>query len=88
MHFVDYAARHKTLLHKTLLHKLTAPSGGWGNADNIQKVLRGQPGKQKQHRTEVNDEAENCSARLECSEKIGTQRSRLGYSLSNASSIL
>lgn len=64
LHFVDYAARHKTLLHKTLLHKLTAPSGGWGNADNIQKVLRGQPGKQKQHQADVNDEAENCSARL------------------------
>ena len=43
LHFVDYAATHHTVMHK-----LIAQSGGWGSADDAQKALRGQLGKQKQ----------------------------------------
>ena len=43
LHFVDHAATHHTVMHK-----LIAQSGGWGSADDAQKALRGQLGKQKQ----------------------------------------
>ena len=44
LHYMDYAAQHPTVMHR-----LIAQSGGWGNADDAQKALRGQLGKQKQH---------------------------------------
>ena len=34
--------------HSTVMHRLIAQSGGWGSADDAQKTLRGQLGKQKQ----------------------------------------
>lgn len=41
--YMDHAATHRTFMHK-----LIAQSGGWGSADDAQKALRGQLGKQKQ----------------------------------------
>jgi site-specific DNA recombinase len=41
--YMDHAATHRTFMHK-----LIAQSGGWGSADEAQKALRGQLGKQKQ----------------------------------------
>ena len=41
--YMEYAA-----MHRTVMHSLIAQSGGWGNADEAQKALRGQLGKQKQ----------------------------------------
>ncbi len=43
LNYIDYASRHPTVMHR-----LIAQSGGWGNADDAQKALRGQLGKQKQ----------------------------------------
>ena len=43
LHFVEHAATHHTVMHK-----LIAQSGGWGSADDAQRALRGQLGKQKQ----------------------------------------
>lgn len=43
LHYMDYAARHRSVMHK-----LIAQSAGWGSADEAQKALRGQLGKQKQ----------------------------------------
>ena len=43
LHFLEHAATHRTFMHK-----LIAQSGGWGSADDAQKALRGQLGKQKQ----------------------------------------
>ena len=43
LHFMEHAASHPTVMHK-----LIAQSGGWGTADEVQKALRGQLGKQKQ----------------------------------------
>ncbi len=43
LHYMDYAAKHPTVMHR-----LIAQSGGWGTADEAQKALRGQLGKQKQ----------------------------------------
>jgi len=43
LHFMRHAAGHWTVMHK-----LIAQSGGWGSADEAQKALRGQLGKQRQ----------------------------------------
>ena len=43
LHFMAYAAQHRTVMHT-----LIGQSGGWGSADEAQKALRGQLGKQKQ----------------------------------------
>ncbi len=43
LQYMEHAARHRTFMHK-----LIAQSGGWGTADEAQKALRGQLGKQKQ----------------------------------------
>ena len=43
---LDYMNHAAT--HRTFMHKLIAQSGGWGSADEAQKALRGQLGKQKQ----------------------------------------
>ncbi len=43
LHFMEHVASHRTVMHK-----LIAQSGGWGTADDAQKALRGQLGKQKQ----------------------------------------
>lgn len=43
LHYLAY-----TSSHRTVMHSLIAQSGGWGNADDAQKALRGQLGKQKQ----------------------------------------
>ena len=43
LNYMDYASRHPTVMHK-----LIAQSGGWTTADDSQKALRGQLGKQKQ----------------------------------------
>ncbi len=48
LHFtvLDYMRHAAT--HWTVMRKLISESGGWGNADDAQKALRGQLGKQKQ----------------------------------------
>ncbi len=43
LHYMVHAASHRTVMHG-----LIAQSGGWGNAEEAQKALRGQLGKQKQ----------------------------------------
>ena len=43
LHCMSYAASHWTVMRK-----LISESGGWGNADEAQKAMRGQLGKQKQ----------------------------------------
>ncbi len=43
---LDYFQHVST--HRTAMHKLIAQSGGWSSADEAQKALRGQLGKQKQ----------------------------------------
>lgn len=43
LNYMDYASQHPTVMHR-----LIAQSGGWGMADDAQKALRGQLGKQKQ----------------------------------------
>ena len=53
---VNAEALHYTVLHEmeraakhhTVMHKLIANSGGWGNADDTQKAIRGQLAKKKQ----------------------------------------
>lgn len=43
LNYMHYASQHPTVMHR-----LIAQPGGWGTADEAQKVLRGQLGKQKQ----------------------------------------
>jgi len=43
LNYLEYTATHRTVMHR-----LIAQSGGWGTADDAQKALRGQLGKQKQ----------------------------------------
>ena len=43
LNYMDHASTHRTVMHN-----LIAQSGGWGTADEAQKALRGQLGKQKQ----------------------------------------
>ena len=39
----------RAVSHHTVMHGHIAASGGWGNADETQKAMRGQLAKQKQH---------------------------------------
>ena len=43
LNYMDYASRHPTVMHKLIVQ-----SGGWATANDAQKSLRGQLGKQKQ----------------------------------------
>ncbi len=43
LHEIEHAAKHHTVMHK-----LISQSGGWGNADDTQKAIRGQLAKKKQ----------------------------------------
>jgi len=43
LHYMSYTASHWTVMRK-----LISESGGWGSADEAQKAMRGQLGKQKQ----------------------------------------
>jgi len=48
VHYTVLSYMEYTATHRTVMHKLIAQSGGWGNAGDAQKALRGQLGKQKQ----------------------------------------
>ena len=43
LNYMEHAASHQTVMHR-----LIGQSGGWGSADETQKAMRGQLGKQKQ----------------------------------------